>query len=204
MFTFLVFLILVDSVVLSFCTHDGQPHPGFALLCLVAFVVFVIGAVSTGLGLGIADVLWGIVTRPWEVVAAVLLYLGAGVFYAGFYKWRRLNKERAKVFMERKNALLTDFQNQVTYKDFLDYVKMRMDMPPSVSGNKERLSTWVGLWPFSALASVAYDGLYRLFTNIVEWCSAFWHRIQRRIWEKTGIYDVTHQSVPAPATEVQP
>ena len=135
----------------------------FALIILVAgiwsaeFDSFFGGTATLLIGLLGADFIFGypviasIIGNPLIGILAIALYVIVGSAYTGIWKWPDYIRGKAT---DIENSFMDWIlkNKEGTFDDFLDssfYDKYR------ASNNKERLSAWVLMWPFSMFWELA-------------------------------------------------
>lgn len=112
----------------------------------ISVATFVFGLLTVQYGFGLN--LWAIfLANPLMIIIAVFLYLIAGALYTAFWRWPEFIRNSKDDIMEKymmwSHELDTNADN--SFDAYLD----SQDYSYNVSQHKERLGTWVGLWPFS-------------------------------------------------------
>lgn len=113
---------------------------------IMASATFVIGLLTLNYGFGIS-VLAVIATNPLWLIGAIVLYVALGSLYTAVWRWPEyIRKHRDSVMKEytrwAKNLNETEDNS---FDAFLDSDSYEYN----ASQHKERLGTWVGMWPFS-------------------------------------------------------
>ena len=100
-------------------------------------------------------------------------YLSSSLFLVGWFvigiiwslfRWTRYVRYRYKKFLKDKEDYPSTVKDSNSYK-------------PKVSTNKQRLSTWIVYWPFSAVNYVSGLMLYDLTTYIVSKMTVVYNKI---------------------------
>jgi len=130
----------------------------FALVILVAGVVsaeydsFFGGTIAFVVGLLGADIIFGypviasIMSNPLIILVALVLYVFAGSVYAGFWKWPDYIRSK-EINIEHTFHSYRQTLPDATFDDFIESEEYTSRF--GASRNKQRLSAWVLMWPFS-------------------------------------------------------
>lgn len=127
-------------------------------------------------GAGILEFLVGIsilsilITNPLLVIAALAIYIGIGAAYTGLWRWpSHLSKHSGVIksaFNQWRNSheiQLAGKTKEETFELFLDSDRYNSWHPRS---NKERLSTWVVMWPFAMGWELSHKPLIWVFETV--------------------------------------
>lgn len=155
----------------------------FALIILAAgifsaeFDSFFGGTVTLSIGLLGADLIFGypifsaLVANPLIAIVIVGLYVMIGSAYTGIWRWpeylrgksENIEHDFAQYRMDNKGGSFDDFLESNRYNGY------------RASSNKERLSAWVLMWPFSLFwelarkpAKWAFNTVYATLGNMFE------------------------------------
>jgi len=119
-------------------------------------VLVTFGAYALVAGIPAAVALWyGVIANPLLTVYCILGYLVIGVLWS-FFKYYSFVRER-----KRDGYTYEMLQN---------------------ANNKGRVITWMAYWPFSAIAHLVGDGLYKLFVWIYDQVSGVYDRILKSVY----------------------
>ena len=127
-------------------------------------------------GAGILEFLVGIsvlsilIANPLLVIAALAIYIGIGAAYTGLWRWpSHLRKQSGLIKSVFENwrtdnqKKLTDKTKEEAFELFLDSDRYGSWHP---SRNKERLSTWVLMWPFAMGWELSHKPLIWIFETV--------------------------------------
>jgi len=130
----------------------------FALIVLIGGIVsaefdsFFGGTFTLIVGLLGADFIFGypivasIMANPLIAILAIALYSLIGSAYTGFWKWPDYIRSNSDLIDAKFNEWLRKDKQNHSFDEFLESDEYR---PFGASKNKERLSAWVMMWPFS-------------------------------------------------------
>jgi len=113
---------------------------------LMATATFVIGIITLEWGFQIG--IWAmIVSNPLWAVGLVILYVASGAAYTAIWRWPEYIRKNKTEIMDRYHrwARGLDSNEDNSFDAFLDSDEYRFN----AWNHKERLGTWVGMWPFS-------------------------------------------------------
>lgn len=141
---------------------------------LASGVTFILGLLVLNYGFNIS-VLSVLAANPLWIVGYIILYIGAGALYTALWRWPeyiRKNKEKILDIYSRWAAKKGGAEDN-SFEAFMDSSDYRFN----ASQHKERLGTWVGMWPFSLfwellrkpaswIWNTAYKSLGTLFQRI--------------------------------------
>jgi hypothetical protein len=99
--------------------------------------------------------------HPWEILFGALAYLPIGGLYS-IPKW---------------------------YFFLVDYIKEHQgwaNYKPSVSGNKNRILTWIVYWPFSLIGLIIDKPITAIATGIYNLFTKTYSNILEKVWAKYG------------------
>lgn len=111
-----------------------------------AVATFVIGLVTLKYGFGI-PIFASFAANPFLIIAAIMSYIAAGALFTGVWRWPEFIRENDESILKDYTEWSKDVDDSKdnSFEAFLD--------SPSYMYNawqhKERLGTWVGMWPFS-------------------------------------------------------
>jgi len=141
---------------------------------IMSVATFVIGLLTLQYGFGFG--IWAMISsNPLWAFGFILLYVAAGAAYTALWRWpefiRNNNAELMRDYSDWANRLEDSEDN--SFDAFLDSDSYRFN----AWQHKERLGTWVGMWPFSAawelsrkpaiwIWNTAYASLGNLFQNV--------------------------------------
>jgi hypothetical protein len=127
-------------------------------------------------GAGILQFLVGIsilsifITNPLLVIAVLAIYIGIGAAYTGLWRWpaylRKMSAYIQEMFDRWKHAhdkQLAGKSKEEAFEEFLDSSHYAEFHP---SRNKERLSTWVVMWPFAMGWELSHKPLIWVFETV--------------------------------------
>lgn len=141
---------------------------------IMAGATFIIGLITLEYGFGFG--LWPmIVGNPLWIIGFVILYVAAGALYTALWRWPEYIRKNESDIMDNFTRWANgrkDTQNN-SFDAFLDSEKYYYN----ASQHKERLGTWVGMWPFSFfwevlrkpaiwIWKISYASLSSLFESI--------------------------------------
>lgn len=113
---------------------------------LMATATFVIGIITLEWGFGVG--VWAlVVSNPIWAVVLVLGYVILGAVYTLLWRWPEYIREHKDEIMDRYNrwARNQGSNEDSSYQGFLETDEYRFN----AWQHKERLMTWIGMWPFS-------------------------------------------------------
>lgn len=160
----------------------------FVLIVLIAgiasaeFDSFFGGTATLITGLIGADLMFGypifasIVANPLVILLYIALYVAAGSIYTGIWKWPDYIRGRSE-HIEARYKEWSDSRSSngtgKTFDEFLDSSSYQTYY--AASNNKERLSAWVLMWPFSLTwelarkpAKWAFNNVYAMLGDVFE------------------------------------
>ena len=127
-------------------------------------------------GAGILEFLIGIsvlsilIANPLLVVAVLAIYIGIGAAYTGLWRWPSHLRKHSSVIKSTFENWRSSHEKQLAGKSkeeafeiFLDSAHYSSWHP---SRNKERLSTWVLMWPFAMGWELSHKPLIWIFETI--------------------------------------
>jgi len=123
---------------------------------LAAALAFLIAIVTIEWALGIS-VLAIVYTNTLWFFVILVLYIAAGVIYTVFWRWPKYIRDRKDIIMKdyaRWAALLARNENN-SFDAFLD----SDDYKFNAWQHKERLVSWVSMWPFSLGCELSHKPL---------------------------------------------
>ena len=121
-----------------------------------------------------------VIEQPWNLFAIVGVYGAVGALWS-LFKWRN--------WMVRdivQDALKTAKDNYLKEGDtFISFINSNYFPDISrASMSKDRIVSWISLWPFSAFLYVFDDLILRFFTRIYDLFSGIYDRITERYLPK--------------------
>lgn len=134
-----------------------------------SLVVLITGSVVFEVLLGLS--VWALIAaNPLMGIAIVAIYIGIGAAYTGLWRWPaylRKYSEHVKAafnqWCDQHKKQLGDKTKEQAFEDFLDSSAYRIWHP---SNNKERLSTWVLMWPFAMGWELSHKPLIWVFDTV--------------------------------------
>lgn len=134
-----------------------------------SFVVLLAGAGILEFLIGIS-ILSVLVANPLLVIAVLAIYVGIGAAYTGLWRWpAHLRKHSGVIklafdqWRSSREKHLADKTKEEAFELFLDSVNYESWHPRR---NKERLSTWVLMWPFAMGWELSHKPLIWIFETI--------------------------------------
>lgn len=161
----------------------------------IATIVFFVAWYMFG---DFGNVLTYIVQNPFSILFAIGVYLAAGAVW-GVTKWwffvngmaREIQSAKRKFFEVQHNLPYTadaviPEALKAQWKRFLDHeVKINLkSLPPKVSENKSRITTWMIYWPVSAIWTLVNDPVVRAFHAIYERLGGLMQNISNSAFNK--------------------
>lgn len=128
----------------------------FTLAVLVLGIVsaeydsFFMGSATLLVGLAVADLVFAvpvwasIIANPLMVLLIVALYVAVGALYTALWRWPDWINSRAYAIREAFRRRIE--KTNTNFEDFMDSYEYRQW---TAAENKERLSTWTLMWPWS-------------------------------------------------------
>lgn len=178
---FEIFLVLsfwpVALLVVLVCILAAATWQESATLAVVGLVVYLIAGWFL---IDINPFLWAY-ENPGRVLLGAILYAAIGGAWSVF-KWRR--HVRSPLVQDDLKRGIRRWATTVDRKNGIAFDKSYW-FPSSAkaSGNKDRITSWVALWPFSMTGYVVGDWLLRAFERVYE--------------ALAGVYDnITRQNIP--------
>lgn len=107
---------------------------------------FVIGLIVLEWGLGIG--VWALfVSNPLWIIGSIVLYVALGAAYTAFWRWPEYICEHDSELMDKfaRWAHNLASNEDKSFEAFMDSDEYNYN----AWQHKERLGTWVGMWPFS-------------------------------------------------------
>lgn len=157
----------------------------FMLAFVVAMIIsvendsFFLGSVGIIISAAIAQFVFGIpiitsiITNPLMVIVYLIIYGAAGAAYAGFWRLPDFIRSRKKEIDRayetftadaERNRRTSDLpQSDISYDTFLEsshYDKF------TVSHNKDRVASWVLLWPFGILWELMHKPIRWVWNSV--------------------------------------
>lgn len=165
---------LFGALVLFLAASVWQESVTLAVIGLVLYLI------AGWFMVGINPLLWAY-ENPWRVLLGVIAYAAAGAAWSVF-KWRRhMHSPRVQDALKRGLREWIDSESKKRGEAFENSIWFP-DMAYA-SNNKDRITSWIALWPFSVIGYVVGDWLLRAFERVYE--------------ALTGVYDnITRQSIP--------
>lgn len=146
-----IFVLLVIIAGISF----SETHSFFG--GTVTLIMTILGAEYI-FGYNVID---SIVANPFIILFIILLYVVAGSAYTAFWKW-------PNYIQSKSNDIEEDFRkwSQRDPKKTFDSFLESSNYSYKASNNKERLSVWVMMWPFSVFWELSHKPAFWLWTNV--------------------------------------
>ena len=159
-----VLLIACDAALLE------SEHEGFAF-----FSLLVAGQVIAWVAFDTNPAVW-VWNNPVETVRFFFGYFIIGAGYSVFKWWRYLLKirQRARKDVETLHRLHDASKPPES---------PRRPRESYARYNKGRISTWIGLWPISAIGTIFGDFLLKIVTRIYDALSEVYERISKRVFD---------------------
>lgn len=113
---------------------------------LMATATFLIGLITLNYGFGIS-VFAVMAANPLWILGAIVLYVGIGALYTAVWRWPEYIRKNKAAIMKEYARWARDRRDDQdnSFDAFLDSDSYDYN----ASQHKERLGTWVGMWPFS-------------------------------------------------------
>lgn len=165
----------------------------FSLLILIVGIAsaeydsFVGGTATLLVGLLGADLIFGypifasILANPLLAVLAVALYVMVGSAYTGLWKWPDYIRSQAENIESSYGTWMSIRKENVNFDDFLDSREYNYHR---ASSNKERLSAWVLMWPFSMFWELARKPAKWAFNTTYEMLGTTFERVGKSTAKK--------------------
>lgn len=168
-------LLVVESIVLLFLIENDKP--GWCTLSLGA----TLGLLKFCAGVNVFEMAWN---NPGKAVLTILGYFLVGTLWS-VAKWYFFVKNKRTAFDEAKAEYAlnpeypmwaghrgekappkepTPWVESHRYQSFID--RHTKTLAPSVRGNKSRIMTWMGYWPWSMVWTLINDPIKRAFKAI--------------------------------------
>lgn len=131
--------------------------------------------------------------NPWHILGYIALYILLGIGW-GYVKWiffllNARDDYRRDREIWKKNFERDKKDGSTTYDSFETYLNRHCissyggsSFPPSASENKERITTWMAYWPFSALWTLSREPLKRLYNYLHKVIAKSFEQISRSIF----------------------
>lgn len=141
---------------------------------VMSFATFVIGLLLLEFGFKVA--IWAaFVANPLLLIAAIVVYVCLGAAYTAIWRWPEYIRHNKDDVMEQYNfwaGRRKDNEN-TSFDTYLDSDNYKYN----AWEHKERLGTWVGMWPFSLgwelarkpaiwIWNIMYNSLGKMFQSI--------------------------------------
>ncbi len=134
-----------------------------------SFVVLAAGAGILQFLVGIS-ILSIFIANPLLVIAVLAIYIGIGAAYTGLWRWpaylRKMSGYIQEMFDRWKHSHAKQLEGkskEAAFEEFLDSSHYAEFHP---SRNKERLSTWVLMWPFAMGWELSHKPLIWVFETV--------------------------------------
>jgi hypothetical protein len=194
------------ALFIGLCVLSALAEHEFWGWSTIVAIVALIGLKTSG----VFDVISFTVNHPWVLVQDILKYLAGSIIWASFKWWRlcsksrdRYNEARAKFLAERNATEFTDELRLVWSKRLIErrgYGDKTVEIP-SANSNKEKILSWMYLWPFSVLATIFSDWVRELFMEIYKRMGKLYDAIALAAWK--GVEKDIVPVPPALATETE-
>ena len=150
---------------------------------ILAYCVLVVGATISEFIFHIP--IWAtIVSNPMLILGFIVIYLAIGVLYAA--KWELpsfLNKNKDRILSEYSSFKSNTFntgknpQKELTEEDFIEsrYNTFK------ISENKDRILSWITLWPFKILWDLSHKPFIWVWNKIYYLTSTMFNEINNKI-----------------------
>lgn len=189
-FTFWAFWIIIAVATCVLIGLTENEHWGWAT---VIFTVFFIG-----LGvMGLFNLYTFTTNHPLEFFECFACYLGVACFWGAFKWWRYCVKHR-NLYEAAKNdflrarkatlmtsALRVEWTKKLQTSNHYDRHAVWYAEAPQASDHKQKIMTWMYLWPFSMLGTFLSDFLRKLWGNLYNWMSGIYDSISLAVWKGT-------------------
>jgi hypothetical protein len=117
-----------------------------------------------------------IIANPLLILLALVLYVLAGSVYTGIWKWPDYIRSKSENIEYRYSVWKMDRvknNESTSFEDFIESNEYTYNF--AASNNKERITTWVMMWPFSMTWEVsrkpaiwAFNASYKMFGTMFE------------------------------------
>lgn len=120
--------------------------------------------------LGGISILAILMTNPLLVVTVAAIYIGIGAAYTGLWRWPSHLRKHSGVIKSVFQQWYDSHQKQLTGKTKAEAFEIFLDSDRysswHPSTNKERLSTWVLMWPFAMSWELSHKPLIWIFDTV--------------------------------------
>jgi hypothetical protein len=163
----------------------------FVLLFIVAGVFaseydsFFGGTITFAVGLIGLDLLFGvpiletIVANPISLLVFLALYVAAGSAYAGLWRWVRYIKKHSYEIDEGYRRWAKDASKSGEPTDFDSYLESN-DYRYKASRHKDKLASWVLMWPFGLLWDLMHRPARWLWNTVYDNLGVMFDRIGKQ------------------------
>lgn len=127
-------------------------------------------------GAGILEFLIGIsvlsilITNPLLVIAVLAIYIGIGAAYTGLWRWPSYLRRHSEYIKSEFNRWSEAREKQLAGKTKAEAFEVFLDSEFYATWhprrNKERLSTWVLMWPFAMGWELSHKPLIWIFETV--------------------------------------
>lgn len=133
-------------------------------------------AVVLAAGAGVLEFLVGIsilsvlIANPLLIVAVIGAYIAVGAAYTGLWRWPAHLRKHSGVIQSVFNQFVDSHAKQLAGKTKAEQFEIFLDSDRYSSwhprSNKERLSTWVVMWPFAMGWELSHKPLIWVFETV--------------------------------------
>lgn len=110
---------------------------------------------------------WTTITNnPFIIVVAITVYVLCGTLYTGLWKFPNfVKKNKLKIQLAFENWVRNNFKNTIDKQVYITHLQSddnfnafldSSSYPMSASNNKNRLASWVLMWPFALALELSY------------------------------------------------
>ena len=171
-------ILLSVAVICILIAVENDDRWGWATTTVIAFflLLFFLGSKPW-----MIETFNYIAQHPGVIVAIVIGYLGMGILWS-FFKWFVLLRGiKREVDTENASRLKNKFTSFVSYSSYV----------PRGANRRNKITTWMIYWPFSALWVVINDPFRRTFQYIYDSLAGVYSRIEARILREPESTEIT-------------
>lgn len=164
-----MFWIIGLAVIFAFGIFSAESNS--ALLSLATFLSL-LGIVTYGFSIPLFPL---IVANPLILIGAILAYTAVGAVYTALWRWPDFIQSNKDYILENYTswAKMRFANEDASFDAYMDSPSYKY----APANHKERLGTWVGMWPFDAtwevsrkpaiwFWNVTYTSLGSMFTSV--------------------------------------
>lgn len=113
--------------------------------------------------------------NPGTAITAIILYSAIGALWSLFKWWKRVTSPELQKAMADAKKQHEEESPDCGPKDYMN--SFRFPDKAKVSANKDRIVSWIALWPLSMIGFLVGDVLLEFFNRIYDWLASIYERV---------------------------